>query len=199
MPPSVRTGSRIDGEFLAAVWRKDRGVDVGIRVVPEADAITPECVVIDIVNGERPIKRPDPAISAVAVPPPPGRGATAMPTRQRVRSCDLPAHRRVAGPGIHDVASVLRSQGSHSDLPVTRDGTRATQSPQSQDAGDRESRNPKRADAKTHPCKRRTRQQGCQNDNGNSNAGLRHGTLAKPGRVTSDDAESNRKFPALTL
>jgi hypothetical protein len=43
----------------------------------------------------------------------------------------------------------------------------------------------------------RARQQGCQNDNGNSNVGLRHGTL--PRQASSrhlDDAMRNRKFPA---
>jgi hypothetical protein len=46
-----------------------------------------------------------------------------------------------------------------------------------------------------HSGQRRTRQQRCQNDNGNSNAGLRHGTLAHQAhRVTLDDAERKRKF-----
>src|SRR6266581_4540906 len=116
--------SGIGGEIIMTVRRKDRGVDVRITVVPEADAVTPDGVVVDIVNGEWPEQRPDPSISAVAVSPPPVRDAAAVPARQR-----------------------------------------------------------------------RGRQQGGQNDNGNSNAGLRQGTLPHQAhRVTLDDAERKRKF-----
>ena len=52
-----------------------------------------------------------------------------------------------------------------------------------------------------HPGQGGTRHQGCQNDDGNSNAGLRHGTPpgAKPHRVTLDDAQKNRRFPAFAI
>jgi hypothetical protein len=74
------------------------------------------------------------------------------------------------------------------------------QSPQRQYAAYCESRDPKGTGAKIHPGQGRARQQGCQNDNGNSNAGLRHGTLrTKPDRVTLDDAERKRKFPVLAM
>src|ERR1700676_3661133 len=123
MSSAVRTRSRIGGEILRAVGRKDRGIDIRITVVPEADAVTPDGVVVDIVNGEWPKQRPDPSISAVAVSPPPVRAAAAMPTRQRCSRDDLPARRRVAKPGIHSVADVLRSEGSRSDAAVTSKGT----------------------------------------------------------------------------
>src|SRR6266705_386511 len=115
-----RARSRIGGEIIMAVRRKDRGIDVTITVVPEADAVTPDGVVVDVVNGERPEQRPDPSISAVAVSPPPVLGAAAMPAGQRCNRYDLPAHRRVGKPGIHGAADVLRSEGSRSDAAVTR-------------------------------------------------------------------------------
>src|ERR1700731_4361621 len=123
MSPAVRARSGIGGEILRAVGRKDRGIDIRITVVPEADAVTPDGVVVDIVNGEWPEQRPDPSISAVAVSPPPVRDVAAMPARQRRSRDDLPAHRRVAKPGIHSAADVLRSEGSRSDAAVTSKGT----------------------------------------------------------------------------
>src|ERR1700687_5117716 len=123
MSSAVRARSRIGGEIVMAVRRKDRGIDVRITVVPEADAVTPDGVVVDIVNGEWPKQRPDPSISAVAVSPPPARDVTAVPPRQRCSRDDLPAHRRVAKPGIQGVADVLRSEGSRSDVAVTSKGT----------------------------------------------------------------------------
>jgi len=125
-PSAVRARSRIGGEFLTAIWREDRGIDVRIRVAPEAGAITPDGVVVDIVNGERPKQRPDPSISAVAMSPPPVRGATAMPARQRSSRGDLPAQRRIAEPEIDDGADVLRPQRSRPELTVTGQGTRVT-------------------------------------------------------------------------
>src|ERR1700736_6502918 len=125
MSPAVRAGSGIGGEILRAVGRKDRGIDIRITVVPEADAVTPDGVVVDIVNGEWPKQRPEPSISAVAVSPPPVRDPAAMPARQRCSRDDLPAHRRVAKPGIHSVADVLRSEGSRSDVAVTSKSPRA--------------------------------------------------------------------------
>src|SRR5260370_42002063 len=106
-----------------AVRRKARGIDARIAVVQEADAVPPDGVVVDIVNGEWPKRRPAPSISAVAVPPPPVRDVAAMPARQRCSRDDLPAHRRVAKPGIRSVADVLRSEGSHSDLAGTGKST----------------------------------------------------------------------------
>src|SRR6476646_6046763 len=101
----MRARSRIGSKIIMAVRRKDRGIDVRITVVPEADAVTPDGVVVDIVNGEWPKQRPDPSISAVAVSPPPVRDATAMPAHQRCSRGDLSARRRVAKPGIHTVAN----------------------------------------------------------------------------------------------
>src|ERR1700720_2139444 len=124
MSPAVRARSGIGGEILRAVGRKDRGIDIRITVVPEADAVTPDGVVVDIVDGEWPKQRPDPSISAVAVSPPPVRDVAAMPARQRCSRDDLLAHRRVAKPGIHSVADVLRSEGSRSDVAVTSQSTR---------------------------------------------------------------------------
>src|SRR3981081_1752529 len=118
MSSAVRARSRIGGEIVMAVRRKDRGIDVRITVVPEADAVTPDGVVVDIVNGEWPKQRPDPSISPGAVSPPPRLAAAAMPAGQRCSRDDLPAHRRVAKPGIHGVADVLQSEGSHSDVAV---------------------------------------------------------------------------------
>src|SRR2546430_17674415 len=123
MPSAEPARSRIGGEIIMAVRRKDRGIDVRITVVPEADAVTPDGVVVDIVNGEWPKQRSDPSISAVAVSPPPVRDAAAMPARQRCSRDDLPASRRVAKPGIHNVADVLRSEGSRSDVAATGKGT----------------------------------------------------------------------------
>src|SRR5438067_10169265 len=121
---AVWARSRIGGEIIMVVRRKDCRIDVRITVVPEADAVTPDDVVVDIVNGEWPKQRPDPSISAVAMSPPPLRDATALPARQRCSRHDLPAHRRVAKPGIHSVVHVLRSEGGRSDLTVTsRDTT----------------------------------------------------------------------------
>src|SRR5260370_23766166 len=123
MSSAEPASSRIGGEIIMTVRRKDRGIDVGITVVPEADAVTPDGVVVDIVNGEWPKQRPDPSISAVAVSPPPVRDVAAMPARQRCSRDDLPARRRVAKPGIHSVADVLRSEGGRSDVAVTSKGT----------------------------------------------------------------------------
>src|ERR1700736_2971048 len=123
MSPAVRAGSGIGGEILRAVGRKDRGIDVRITVVPEADAVTPDGVVVDIVNGEWPEQRPDPSISAVAMSPPPVRDAAAMPARQRRNRDELPAHRRVPNPGSRSVADVLRSERSRSDVAVTTKST----------------------------------------------------------------------------
>ena len=120
---AVWARSRIGGEIIMAVRRKDRRIDVRITVVPEADAVTPDDVIVDIVNGEWPKQRSDPSISAVAVSPPSLRGVTALPARQRCSRDDLPAHRRVAKPGIHSVAHVLRSEGGRSDLAVTSNST----------------------------------------------------------------------------
>src|SRR6202049_1014253 len=128
MSSAVRARACIGAEIILAVRRKDRGIDVRITEVPEADAVTPDGVVVDIVNGEWPEQRPDPSISAVAVSPPPVRDA-AMPARQRRSRDDLPAHRRVAKPGIHSAADVLRSEGSRSDAAVASKGTCAMQSP----------------------------------------------------------------------
>src|SRR6266481_4510983 len=111
MSSSGRTRSGIGGQTIMAVRRKDRGIDVGITVVPEADAVTPDGVIVDVVNGERPEQRPDPSISAVAVSPPPVLGAAAMPAGQRCNCYDLPAHRRVGKPGIIGLADILRSEG----------------------------------------------------------------------------------------
>src|SRR5712672_327418 len=98
MSSSGRARSGIGGQSVMAVRRKDRGIDVRITVVPEADAVTPDGVVGDIVNSEWPEQRPDPTISAVAVSPPPVRDAAAVPARQRRSRDDLPAPRRVAKP-----------------------------------------------------------------------------------------------------
>src|SRR3984893_9779668 len=119
MPSAERARSRIGGEIIMAVRRKEHGMYVRIAVVPEADAITPDGVVVDIVNGEWPEHRPNPSISAVAVSPPPVRDVAAMPARQRCSGDDLPAHRRVAKSGIHSVVDVLRSEGSPPDMAVT--------------------------------------------------------------------------------
>src|ERR1700688_3597217 len=176
-----RSGSGIGGQIIMAVRRKDRGIDVGIAVVPEADTVTPDGVIVDVVDGERPEHRPDPTISAVDVSPPPVRDVAAMPARQRCSRDDLPAHRWIAKSGTRRVVGVLRSEGSRSDFALTGKGTTVMQSPERQYAGYCDSGDPKGADAKTHSGHGRTRQQGCQNDSGNSNADLRHG----PSRVKS--------------
>src|ERR1700680_4583449 len=123
MSSAVRARACIGAEIILAVRRKDRGIDVRITEVPEADAVTPDGVVVDIVDGEWPRQWPDPSISAVAVSPPPVRDVAAMPARQRCGRDDLPARRRVANPGIHTVADVLRSEGSRSDVAVTSKST----------------------------------------------------------------------------
>src|SRR5260370_30844634 len=109
MSLAVRARTRIGGEIIMAVRRKDRGIDVRITVVPEAGAVAPDGVVVDIVNGEWPKQRPDPSISAVAVLPPPIRDVAAMPAPQRCSRDELPAHRRAAKPGIRSVSDVCRS------------------------------------------------------------------------------------------
>src|SRR5258708_14132360 len=107
MSSAERARSRIGGEIIMAVRRKDRGIDVRIAVVPEADAITPHGVVVDIVNGEWPEHRPDPSISAVAVSPPPVRRVAAAPAPQPRAPDALPAHRRVAKPAIRTLATAF--------------------------------------------------------------------------------------------
>src|SRR5258708_34625894 len=99
MSSAVRARSRIGGEIIMAVRRKDRGIDVRVTIVPEAGAVAPDGVVVDIVNGEWPKQWPDPSISAVAVSPPPVRDLAAMPARHRTSRRDLPANRRAAKPG----------------------------------------------------------------------------------------------------
>src|SRR5712691_511077 len=135
MSSAVRARSRIGGEIIMAVRRKDRGIDVRITVVPEADAVTPDGVVVDIVNGEWPEQRPDPTISAVAVSPPPVRGAAVLPAGQRCNRDDLPARRRFGEPGIHGLADVSRSEGRHSDVAVTGISTSVMYSSERQYAG----------------------------------------------------------------
>src|SRR5882757_8769058 len=146
-----RARSRIGGEIIMAVRRKDRGIDVRITVVPEADAVIPDGVVVDIVNGERPEQWPDPTISAVAVSPPPIRGTTVLRAGQRCNRDDLPARRRVSEPGIHGLADVSRSEGSCSDVAVTGKSTRVLYPSDRQYAGYREPRDPDGTNAKTHP------------------------------------------------
>src|ERR1700730_14965578 len=107
MSPAVRARSGIGGEILRAVGRKDRGIDIRITVVPEADAVPPDGVVVDIVSGEWPKQRPDPSISAVVVSPPPVRDAAAMPARQRRSRDDLPAHRPGANHRSRRAAGLL--------------------------------------------------------------------------------------------
>jgi ribonuclease PH len=122
MSSAERSRSRIGGEIIMAVRREDRGIDVRIAVAPEADTVTPDGVIVDIVDGEWSEQRSDPTISAVDVSPPPD--VTAMPARQRCSRDDLPACRRAAEPGIHRVVGALRSEGSRPDLAVTGNGTR---------------------------------------------------------------------------
>src|SRR5256885_1516608 len=179
MSSSGRARSGIGGEGVASVRRKDRGMDVGITVVPEADAVTPDGVVVDIVNGEWPEHRPDPTIAAVAVSPPSVCVAAVLPAGQRCNRNDLPARRRVGKPGIHRRADVVRSEGSHADVTVTSISTRMMHSSQRQHTGYRGPRDPNGTDANTHSGQGRTRQQGCHKDNGNSNAPLRHDTLPR--------------------
>src|SRR5260370_35422599 len=116
MSLAVRARPRIGGEIIMAVRRKDRGIDVRITVVPRTGAVAPDGVVVDIVDGEWPKQRPDPSISAVAVAPPPVRGASAMPARHRCGRDDLPARRRVAKPAIHPLADFLLATGSRATL-----------------------------------------------------------------------------------
>src|SRR5437762_5032450 len=204
MSSSGRARSGIGGEGVGSVGRKDRGMDVGITVVPEADAVTPDGVVVDIVNGEWPEHRPDPAISAVAVSPPSVRVAAVLPAGQCCNRNDLPACRRVGKPGIHRRADVVRSEGSHSDVTVTSISTRVMYSSKRHYAGDRKPCDPHGTDTNTHSGQGRTRQQGCQKDNGNSNAPLRHGTLPRKassrhlrdddGQMTPGGTESSRNL-----
>src|SRR6185437_399317 len=70
MSSAGRARSCIGGEIIMAVRCKDSGIDVGITIVPEAGAITPNGVVVDIVNGEWPKQRSNPPKSTVAVSPP---------------------------------------------------------------------------------------------------------------------------------
>ena len=95
-----------------AVRRKHRRTDVRITVVPEAEAVPPDGVVVDIVDGEWPKQRPDPSISAVAVSPPSVRDAASMPARQRCGRGDLSARRRLAKLGIRGALDVLGSDGA---------------------------------------------------------------------------------------
>src|SRR6185437_12485971 len=70
------------------------GIEVEIAVAPEGRAIAPDRVIVDVVIGERPEQRPDPAISAVSVPPPSLRAA--MPADQRSACGKLSARDRIA-------------------------------------------------------------------------------------------------------
>jgi hypothetical protein len=92
---SGRTRTGIGGKFGTVIRREDRGMDIGIAVAPEPDAIAPHRVVVDIVNGEWPEHRPDPAISAVGMLPPSIRSATIIPTSERGNRRDLLARRRI--------------------------------------------------------------------------------------------------------
>jgi hypothetical protein len=132
MSSAGRTRCRIPRKIILAVRCKDPGIDIAVAVVPEADAVAPDRVVVDIEIGERPEQRPDSSISAIAVSPPPVRDAAAMPAGQRCSRDDLSARRRVAeqATGIHGTADILRSEGRVSNVTVTSKRMAAVQSPQ---------------------------------------------------------------------
>jgi DNA-binding transcriptional LysR family regulator len=94
MPP-VGALRQITNQVVVAVRPKYPGVDIRVTVVPEA-VVAPDRVIIDVVIRERPKQRPDPAIEAVAVPPPPVCDVAAMPSGQRRSRGELPARSRVA-------------------------------------------------------------------------------------------------------
>src|SRR5260370_21591668 len=96
MSSAGRTRCRIARKIILAVRRKDPGIDIVVAIGPEADAVAPDRVVVDIVIGERPEQRPDPSISAIVVSPPPVRDAAAMPAGPRCSRRHLPPPRRVA-------------------------------------------------------------------------------------------------------
>ena len=66
---------QIASEPAITIGPEQTGVDIDIAIAPEAGAVAPERVVIDVVIGEWPEQRPDPAKSAVGVPPPPSMRA----------------------------------------------------------------------------------------------------------------------------
>jgi hypothetical protein len=118
-----------------------------------------------------------------------------MPAGHRRDRDDLFARRRIAEQtaGIHGSAYILRSEDRGSHVTATGSGITAVQSPECEQAGRGKSRDAKgstkETNPKTHSGLRRARQQDCKNDNGNSNSGPRHGSLApalpsKPHRVT---------------
>src|SRR5207302_4638694 len=78
-PSAGRARPQIARKIVIAVRRKYSGVDIGIAVVPETDAVSPDRVIVDVVIGERPEQRTNPSISAVAVLPPSASAAALMP------------------------------------------------------------------------------------------------------------------------
>src|SRR5882724_351727 len=190
MATSGGAGSGKSGEIGLAVRRKNAGIDVRIAVVPETGVIPQDGVVVDIENGEWPEQRPDPAISTVAMAPPPIHAGAVAQAAQRRNCDDLPARRRVGKPGLHGPADALRPQRSRPGVAVTGISASVAHPPERQYAADCHSRDADGIDANPHPGRRLARQQGRQKDYGNSgnpNAPLRHGTLPwKPRRVILD-------------
>src|SRR3954447_19098887 len=83
----------IASEIVIAVRREDGRVNVTIAVTPErvVIAIAPERVVVDVVIREWPEQRADPAVAAIAVPPPSFAAATLTPAGGGRARCDLRA------------------------------------------------------------------------------------------------------------
>src|SRR5215213_3566880 len=83
----------VAGEVAIAVGREDAGVDVAIAVTPErvVIAIAPERVVVDVVIREGPEQRADPAVAAIAVPPPSLAAAAVTPPCGGRGRCNLRA------------------------------------------------------------------------------------------------------------
>src|SRR6202008_2134534 len=87
-PASAGTRSQIAGEPVVGVGSEHAGIDIDVAITPEARAVAPDGVVVDVIIGERPEQRPDPAISAIPVPPP---SMGAVPADQRGAGRELSA------------------------------------------------------------------------------------------------------------
>ena len=102
-PGAGRTARRqVARKTLIVIGAEQAGINVVIAVVPErgADARSPQRIVVDVEIGERPEQRSDPAVSAIAVPPPAAASGPSVlpPGKRRARG-----H---AGPHARDDAAL---------------------------------------------------------------------------------------------
>src|SRR5882672_11050925 len=187
MPPAAR-GRYVAGEVLVAIGREYRGVDIAVAIAPEADAVAPERVVVDVVIGERPEQRTHPSIPTITMLPPSARATAAVPARQRGGSSDLHPRHRLRDPvgaageiGARQRAGRLVMEVCHSDA-LAAPAMQASKSQRGNGShnADGAAANPHVQASRLSGARRRDDQnqkQAGRSQNDDSNREFRHGTL----------------------